>query len=124
MREIKFRVPHYRTDTGKFDHFSYWGRGIRGTEFCSPSNTNFTTPRDDEQFTGLKDKNGREIYENDIVHWLVNTNVERVAAIYYDDECACFWMGKDRLDNLVINDWLRGEYTVLGNVHDNPELLK
>jgi len=61
MREIKFRQPIFLN--GKFHKFHYWG-DIKGG-FVGPMKAN--QGRDSEQYTGLKDKNGKEIYENDIV---------------------------------------------------------
>ena len=135
MREIKFRMwdkvaKKYRAidsiafdrDTGAVKVANGWGEDIIEDKdiICHREPPMFVL----EQFIGRKDINEREIYEGDIVYWLVNTDIEKVAAVYYDDEGACFWMGKDRYDNLVINDWMRGEYTVLGNIHENLELLK
>ena len=75
------------------------------------------------QFTGSKGKNEVEIYEGDIVIWTIN-NCKRKAAIYYDNSQACFWMGRDlKTGLLALNDWQLGEYEVIGNIYENPELL-
>ena len=76
------------------------------------------------QFTGLTDRNGVEIYESDVVRWLVNTDHSVDAPVGF--ESGAFYM----LDAInqgygkVYNDWLRGDYTVLGNIYEHPELLE
>ena len=147
MKDIKFRVPHYRGDTGKFDHFSYWGRGIHGSEFCSPSVTNFTMPREDEQFAGIMDADTNEVYENDFVeftYWWFEGHGEAESTLsgvmVYLPECLSFGLkgvkNKAWCDHVGCSDdigdtapfafwrFAEDDFRVLGNIHQNPELLK
>lgn len=73
------------------------------------------------QFTGLLDKNGKEIYEGDIVHCSIEgDNIGNVDVIQFKD--ASFWL---RYRDRSIPSWIEfgNELEVIGNIHENHELL-
>lgn len=81
------------------------------------------------QCTGLKDKNGRVIWENDIVAYWDSYSTESglaeadcIGKVVWDDETISFQV-TNRL-SAESYEVLGDECSVIGNVFDNPELLE
>ena len=113
-REIRFRRAHFK-DAGKtqFSHFSYWGIGINRSEFASPSFNNGAIYTEDQQYTGLKDKNNKEIYEGDIVQ--MPQSYIKPMTVYWNNEMTGFYpLISERAIHLEI----------IGNIYEHPHLLK
>ena len=65
------------------------------------------------QYTGMKDKNGKRVFEGDIL----SLRTGRPHVVRFED-CACV------LENTAIPVSIANKFEVIGNIHDNPELLK
>ena len=71
-----------------------------------------------EQCTGLKDKNGKLIYEGDIVL----TEEDGYGHIRLDNELAQFFVATE--EYYTFDNIFPSEMEVVGNIHENPELLE
>lgn len=125
MREIKFRAWDKENkemlDIQELDYEnSYNGQPmIRTTMYNDYFDTEDMILM---QYTGLKDKNGVEIYEEDIIE-ITRTCILERGIVKFINGCFCI-KHKETLLMLYqceINDF---KLEVIGNVYDNPELLK
>lgn len=81
------------------------------------------------QYTGLTDKNGKKIFEGDIVICrqeingnFIDTHIEKG---YVEMKHGAFGLHRKQGYYRPFKDWLEHySYEVIGNIHDNPELLK
>jgi len=67
------------------------------------------------QYTGLKDKNGKEIYEGDILKWEKSGLIE-IKKVYWD--CSSRW---NVCNSVGVEKEL--DYEIIGNIYENKELL-
>lgn len=88
-------------------------------------------PKTVGQFTGLHDKNGKEIYEGDIIRSFNSKGEPIIHYLLYDNEEAGFVVilkGSAKGDfgyGRCCQQWITEcEKEVIGNIHDDPELLK
>lgn len=142
MRPIKFRGKC--KDKGQLDYENKWVYGCYFTfESCMAGIKELhhyigdrrdheeVVPETVGQFTGLKDKNGKEIYDGDLLN---TSNValasdDKLLGVKYSGTAFCVYNpfccntcadGYGCIGPL--DEWPDG-YEVIGNVHDNPELL-
>lgn len=127
MREIKFRG---RDEHGEWHYGAFMGVFYDGVvapiEYANIYDDGMATrvlPDTVGQFTGLKDSSGKEIYEGDILS-LREGSDEMIKVI--DFYAAITELDLSEMMNLRRLDYYfeRGEVRVIGNVHDNPELLE
>lgn len=141
MREIKFRAwdgDSMQYDVGVANNFAFDYDNESAWPWHEPAKAIM-------QYTGLKDKNGKEIYEGDIVYgeWgeqqLDIPKEPMIAPVVFINGCfrLDWWMKKHTLENADIGIRWREYYhnnkdrfyettplEVIGNIYENPELLK
>ncbi|CAK1251044.1 hypothetical protein R54839_PPFHFPJH_01366 [Fructobacillus fructosus] len=126
MREIKFRVWSEKWEQwlNQEEHVIYADNGDVGEVNDCELVEFIVHDTLVEQFTGLHDKNGKEIYEGDIVKCVArgSNNIFIMKVAYFDD-CAmfCIHSSTHQRRGLTVAFY---ELEVIGNIHENPELLE
>lgn len=106
-----------------FDVQGIWTKELIDDE----SDGNFIFLSDVEllQSTGLKDKNGVEIFEGDII----SCEIESIEKFIICEQCGCFGI-RDKIDGFIslnsINETLsiHKEFEVIGNIFEHPHILE
>lgn len=146
MRELKFRVwikdeERYYDESDEESYtivpngnVTYTSEAYEEDGVFYTDTTNATNNVVVEQYTGLKDKNGKEIYEGDVVEQFVcgvknfkgkKCGRRTVWQVRWNEEECCFEL--HYLSGSLFGDSMMAlgeEYEVIGNIHENPELLK
>ena len=137
-RTIKFRGK--RIDTGEWvygdllqvGNLCCIGRSIE-TFTKMPFNECVVDPETIGQYTGLKDRNGKEIYEGDILLLSDKDTHQELAVVehglygwtFYNPKTVLRYEDGSHTYKAVENcRFMFGTGKIIGNIHDNPELLK
>ena len=126
MREVKFRAWDETNKVMVYNVNINNGKPVKpGYQWFNAENTILHS--EPQQYTGVKDRNGKEIYEGDILHERHFVSWSREKGERYVDVFAVVWhdggftlkpIGKEHIRTL---DWT--QYEIVGNIYENPELI-
>lgn len=122
MREIKFRGLSL---TGYWIYGNLDNQGNMVEIFNRDDgmfSKSVVMPKTVGQYTGLKDKNGKEIYEGDILEF----SKGGIRYVEWDDDFKVFVLvdPKVKLESVNIGNWSTKNTKIIGNIFENKELLK
>lgn len=127
MRTIKFRGKNLDGEWVYGFYVEEERQTINGFDkkhFIVNDGHDYVKPETVGQFTGLHDKDGKEIYEGDILQLKCSDGSYHSSSVYYAQQKG-YWAVDVSINERIILGYIdRTKLVVIGNIHDNPELLK
>ena len=122
---IKYRVYDHQEEVyvdNKFEYdFAITSHGVLIKIIDHYQNEEIQYPDIDdyivEQSTWLRDKNGKEIYEGDVIRYL-----DSIYQVVWDEQYPNWFILWDD-DSHDLDIWMEKLVHIIGNIHENPELL-
>lgn len=116
----RFNIRYFNKNSKKFEYLK-----IGAVNFNLF--TDWTVYEQGQFCTGLNDKNGKLIYEKDIIRFYFDKD-EIIAVIEWDnDECRFYLNTTDFFKDKYVTDYeivKQEEYEIIGNIYENKELLE
>ena len=124
MREILFRGKRVDNGTWAYGDLMYCDDEMEIDSESHGGNGGYIIPETVGQYTGLTDKNGTRVFEGDILSGYLDElfpeEESRYEVIWHDYG---WHIRSNGLLDTPDNDWLKENFEVIGNIHDNPELM-
>lgn len=129
MRQIKFRAWNKHTNKmiNSVAILGIWEKFVTGFDRDYIHNSQDWGSQDDfaydfelMQFTGLQDKNGKDIYEND---WVIIETISDIPRKVLFIDGGFRYITSKHFFTYPMSDYRIDEIEVIGNIHENPELL-
>lgn len=110
-RTIKFRAWDEQSNKMHYGTMNCFGSMQWDGDYCTlPQGVIYIL----EQYTGLKDKNGKEIYEGDIIRIHLGLNIWEEKEVYFDDSLCEFGFKETHEDLYAMYSEY---YEIIGNIH-------
>ena len=130
MREIKFRGYDLERKEWVYGYFILFGDKAYIVEYGKPgipAQYIEVNPKTVGEYTGLKDKNSKEIYEGDIVKWKDDFNKkEEVGRVFWHQPNSSFAIvGNLHIAKIpYLEEDKNSDIEIIGNIYENKDLLK
>lgn len=122
QREILFRGK--QNNTGEWFYGNLFDKDISGRTHITTTSIGCLNidPETVGQYTGMTDKNGTKSFEGDIIRESYKGH-ERIYHVFWDDDYFAF-RAKGEDITYQLDEIAPSHCEVIGNIHDNKELLK